>query len=350
MTYQSKNVVEFSRFLTRLSESLEGGAPLSEAAELLAGQFDADAVAIQIGGRFSDDTAMTILYEREVSDEPADAVDLSPAARLAHLNETHTNLRASVASDCGHTRYELTILRTRSRGSFTDEDSDICEIFTAQLRRGIEISTRLGASEIEKTLYSGVLDRLFVGVVILDAKGHIVKASDAAKKVLDAKVGLREQSGVLRAISSREDRQFQTAIRNALLDPSACKPHGLSLSKPSGERNLGVIVQPITKGAGENTQAAVAVYIRDPDANAEVESGLVKQLFDLTPAETAVAHRLTTGLSLEEAACSLNISRNTARAHLRSIFSKSGISRQTELVRLMLNSAAVLGDPMQRTA
>ena len=45
---------------------------------------------------------------------------------------------------------------------------------------------------------------------------------------------------------------------------------------------------------------------------------------------------------LEEAAEALNIRRNTARAHLRSIFSKTGVRRQTELVRIMLNSVAAL--------
>ena len=54
---------------------------------------------------------------------------------------------------------------------------------------------------------------------------------------------------------------------------------------------------------------------------------------------------LANGLSLEEAAEVLNIRRNTARAHLRSIFSKTGVRRQTELVRIMLNSVVALGKP-----
>ena len=36
------------------------------------------------------------------------------------------------------------------------------------------------------------------------------------------------------------------------------------------------------------------------------------------------------------------IRRNTARAHLRAIFSKTGVRRQTELVRILLNSVAPL--------
>ncbi|MFK0573079.1 helix-turn-helix transcriptional regulator [Endozoicomonas sp.] len=53
-------------------------------------------------------------------------------------------------------------------------------------------------------------------------------------------------------------------------------------------------------------------------------------------------HR-TNGLTLDEASETLFISRNTARVHLRSIFSKTGVTRQTMLVRLILKSVAPLG-------
>ncbi|MNG23881.1 hypothetical protein D3C84_1085400 [compost metagenome] len=52
---------------------------------------------------------------------------------------------------------------------------------------------------------------------------------------------------------------------------------------------------------------------------------------------------LANGLTLDEASEELGISRNTARAHLRSTFSKTGVTRQTMLVRLILRSVATLG-------
>jgi DNA-binding CsgD family transcriptional regulator len=47
-------------------------------------------------------------------------------------------------------------------------------------------------------------------------------------------------------------------------------------------------------------------------------------------------------LNLDEVAAALGMSRNTARAHLRSVFTKTGISRQSALVRLILKSVASL--------
>jgi DNA-binding CsgD family transcriptional regulator len=108
-------------------------------------------------------------------------------------------------------------------------------------------------------------------------------------------------------------------------------------------RTLGLVVAPCEPGT-------VAIYLRDCEAEPRVETDFVRKIFDLTPAEAAVTGRLAAGLSLEETATALAISRNTARAHLRSIFSKNGISRQTELVRMVLNSAVMLGGTADRAA
>ena len=45
----------------------------------------------------------------------------------------------------------------------------------------------------------------------------------------------------------------------------------------------------------------------------------------------------------DEAAEKMDVRRNTARTHLRSIFCKTGVTRQTMLVRLLLNSVITLG-------
>ena len=74
------------------------------------------------------------------------------------------------------------------------------------------------------------------------------------------------------------------------------------------------------------------------------DSNIIIQLFGFTPTEAQLSLLLADGLSLDEASEALGMSRNTARTHLRSIFSKTGVSRQTLLVRLILKSVAQLAD------
>lgn len=77
----------------------------------------------------------------------------------------------------------------------------------------------------------------------------------------------------------------------------------------------------------------------EPPMSCEV----IQKLFGLTPKEATLALRLAAGESLLDAARTLNMSPNTARTHLRSVFAKTGVDRQASLVRVLLKSVAMLG-------
>lgn len=347
MTFHSRSVVEFGRFYSRISESLLSSAPLAATLEIVREQLDASAAVLQIEDRWSGNQPMTVVVEDGAPSEV-------PATRLAELLETTHRISASRSSESNGRRYTLWLFRDLSDISFDAEESSVCEIVAGEMQRGLELSARIGTSEVERTLYSTVMDRLAVGVVILGAGGSILCCSRKAEEALSERDGLQLQAGRLRATCAKEDRDLQAAIRAAIQAATGGQrtTRGIALTRLSGHRNLGLVIQsmPAPNRNGAIAAPTVAIFLRDPEANCEVEGDLVRELFDLTPAEAAVARRLAAGLSLEDAASSLDISRNTARAHLRSIFSKSGITRQTELVRLMLNSAVVLGERPRQVA
>lgn len=347
MTFHSRSVVEFGHFYSRISESLLSGAPLAATLELVRDQLDASAAALLIEDRWAGGQPQTVVVEDGATAE-------APAARLADLLDTAHHVSACRSSEAGGTRYTLWLFRDLSDIHFDAEESSVCELVAGEILRGRELSARIGTSEVERTLYSTVMDRLAVGAVILGAGGSILCCSRKADEALSERDGLQLQAGRLRATCAKEDRELQAAIKTAIQAAASGvqTTRGIALTRLSGQRNLGLVIQAMPAAArpGAIATPTVAIFLRDPEANADVEGDLVRELFDLTPAEAAVARRLAAGLSLEDAASSLDISRNTARAHLRSIFSKSGITRQTELVRLMLNSAVVLGERPRQVA
>lgn len=87
-----------------------------------------------------------------------------------------------------------------------------------------------------------------------------------------------------------------------------------------------------------NRRTAILV-LRDPSAQGAWPAGTLARLFGLSAAEELLASRLASRASLEEAAAELGISRNTVRSQLQSIFLKTGINRQSDLIRALLNSA-----------
>jgi DNA-binding CsgD family transcriptional regulator len=64
-----------------------------------------------------------------------------------------------------------------------------------------------------------------------------------------------------------------------------------------------------------------------------LDERLLGRLYGLTPAEARLAMALVNGAELRGYAEALSISYYTARAHLRSIFQKTGHSRQADLIR-----------------
>ena len=78
-----------------------------------------------------------------------------------------------------------------------------------------------------------------------------------------------------------------------------------------------------------------AVLDSQPPLHLRLRSDEIGQAFDLTPAESRLAALLATGTSIASAAERLRISRETARNHLKAIFSKTGVHRQSELVTLV---------------
>ena len=73
--------------------------------------------------------------------------------------------------------------------------------------------------------------------------------------------------------------------------------------------------------------------------NAPSQSRLI-EMFGVTKAEAKLIGSLVDGKPLTEAAKLLGVSRNTARAQLSSVFTKTGVNRQTHLIKLVADAFA----------
>ena len=247
-------------------------------------------------------------------------------------------------------KLRLRITRPKRAPAFSQHDRALCAMFLPHLRRGMQMHNLLDRSESLGELYSQAISRLSVATLVLDESGSVLRVNPVAQDLLAQADGLKLVGGRLEATYPSDNRELGRLVRNAFTrarqgEGGASGAEAMSVSRPSGQVNLGVVVelipsQELLDGKGKPT---VMVYVRDAVGKSLVSNVVTSQLYHLTPAETALALELANGLSLEEASELLNIRRNTARAHLRSIFSKTGVRRQTELVRIMLNSVVALG-------
>jgi len=79
------------------------------------------------------------------------------------------------------------------------------------------------------------------------------------------------------------------------------------------------------------------VLLADAERKARINPGLVGAAMGLTPAESRLAVMLAAGRTLQDIAAATDRTEGTVRWHLKRIFSKQGISRQSELIRRVLS-------------
>jgi len=244
--------------------------------------------------------------------------------------------------------YGFRVTRTEADPAFSSADLGLCEQLLPHLKRALNLHASINKNQQVQSLYRNAMGQLMVGVILLDENGMVLEANAMANTIVKLGDGITISANRLGAVYPPDNRKLQQLIQKALSQKGSSQVSlvdAMSINRTSGRAAWGVVMQSISpdQWTEGKHRPCVAVFLRDPEIKSEPPMRLAQQLFQLTPAETSLAIQLANGLSLDEASEVLNIRRNTARAHLRSIFSKTGVRRQTELVRIFLNSVVLLG-------
>jgi DNA-binding CsgD family transcriptional regulator len=270
----------------------------------------------------------------------------------SYYREFHAPLdvRYHMAADIGMGAEPTCRLRvSRPHGSerFGARERAICNLLLPHLATAVQLRASFDIAEVERFFYAGMLDRLSVGAVFLDRDGRILKTNAAASELLAQRDGLSIVNGGLSAAYPGENHELRRLIEQVVSPGGKLRPGvvgGMSVSRSSGRPSLGVAVRaaPPTEWSEPSSRPAALVIIRDPEARVVASNEQLKRLYGLTPAEANLALHLMEGRTVDEAAQRLNVSRNTARCQIRAIFAKTGVTRQTELLRVLLSGVAPL--------
>ena len=169
-----------------------------------------------------------------------------------------------------------------------------------------------------------------------------------ARQILEAQDGIILKEQTLHLGNRSENERLHALLNSTIatqLAGETSMARALRVSRPSGLPDFGLVIRPVPAPGWSDGQSSpsIAVFVSDPVAEENASQQMLGELFELTPAEANLALKLARGMSLAEVSEEQGISPHTARAQLKSIFAKTGVTRQAELVRLVLKSAASLG-------
>jgi DNA-binding CsgD family transcriptional regulator len=244
------------------------------------------------------------------------------------------------------------IMNGPERCNFGVSEKQFFLAFRPHLEYALQIYSDLKRSELEKEIYGETLDRLTIGTIILNAHGKVIEINRVAQKIVENSDGIQLLQNQILPTKPQDRAELNRLIKDAIASRAhiAMERYVGALRVESGTSSLGLIVRAApttTWHQGESSPCAI-LYLDDLGQRGLVQEQFVARLFGLTPSEAQLATLLANGFTLAEAASQLNIAENSARTYSKKIFAKTGVNRQTELVRLILKSVALLSDIDQR--
>jgi DNA-binding CsgD family transcriptional regulator len=169
------------------------------------------------------------------------------------------------------------------------------------------------------------------GVIVSTPDGHVVHANPLARHLLARHQPLGVGSdGRLTADQGQASRRLREAIRSVTDGATSRVVWQGALTQ--GHQAVVVRAMP---GAGDGGAPLAAIFVADP--RSLPRESTLQELHGLTPAEARVALEMLQGHAIAEAARRLGTSPNTVKTQLQRVFEKLQVSRQTEMVRLLMD-------------
>jgi len=267
-----------------------------------------------------------------------DIVPLSALSRTDFYNEAvrpqslpHNAMATMVRQDDAVLAFNISRYKP-----FREEHRIVLDRLLPDIRRSFMLGLRFEGYRALLEARQHVLDQLPEGIVLLDRAGCVLFANRAARGC--EALSISRVDARMRAIAIPQQRRLDGAMQAVMEGASSA---AVLLHVPGHEKPLSVLLvraresvldRLATSGLGG---VALIMFIRDPARAARVPAQTLMDVYDLTPAEARVALKAGEGLDTALISRSLGLSHNTVKTHLRRIYSKTGVERQFQLVRLI---------------
>lgn len=237
-------------------------------------------------------------------------------------------------------------VRAHGRDDFTSEDVSAMQVLVPHIMTALRVTRRLAAADLRTAAGGAALDQLEAGVILVDARARIVFANQTAEAILAGNDGLGTDRDGLRACSLDATQALRRMVASCDLSALNGEAGGtIEIPRADGYRSLRIVIAPFrveplqidTAWLGAGRPVAILTFAH-PERGQRARKEHLRRRFGLTPAEADVALEILKGDGRDASAARLGISATTVRAHLSHIFEKTGVHRQAELVRLLMQS------------
>lgn len=224
----------------------------------------------------------------------------------------------------------ISVIRPPESPLFDARALELAKLLAPHLQRALLIHWRLTFAEVRAQTSEAVLDRLEHGIMQLSAEARVLYANHAASQALGAGRALCLERGVLATRTPGYASRLRTMLHQARNGVGGL----LHIPAPDGTPGTLIIAVPLPLESAMkwHPRTRVLVLLSSAQDHASTRAGLLARTHGLTPAETRVLELLATDRSPAQIADTLGTRITTVRSQLKSIYMKTGVQGQRELL------------------
>jgi DNA-binding CsgD family transcriptional regulator len=216
------------------------------------------------------------------------------------------------------------------------------ETFIPHLAKVVEVNRKFSILREHYGAVLAALDYIRIGTCIVAQTGHVILSNREAQRICGLDDGLTvSRTGFLSCLNGDATAKLTVAIR-AIASTAGGKGSEheavFHIQRRSGSRSLMIEIAPLRDTLGElqNGLEGAIVFIVDPENHNSISTERLSNLFSLSEAEADVARHMVGGLSAAEIAEVRGVTEETVKSQFKAIYSKTGVRRRADLVRLAL--------------
>lgn len=227
----------------------------------------------------------------------------------------------------------LSVMRSARVGALSSSERRIFEAAAPHVRAAVRTHLALEGRAIELT--AAALERSGAAAFLLNRRGLVCAITPIAE-VLVRNGDLTLGAGRL-GLRRPADPSLRLAVEAAIqvADIGDRAPRQVVTEDSTGLRYV-LEISPLPSRGGTPMEVAALVVARPPRESDAAAARAAALIYDLTPAEGAVAGLLANGLSAPDIAARQQVSLFTVRNQIQSVLQKSGMPRQAALIADLL--------------
>lgn len=239
------------------------------------------------------------------------------------------------------------VFRHERDGLVDDDTRRRMLLIVPHIRRAALIGRAIDLKTAKAAAFADILDGLRAATFLVDRMGQIVHANASGHALLAQGGVLRAVEGKLAATDAKAAAALSKTFAEAGINDLSVGFKGIAypLVASNGDRYVAHVL-PLSAGARRrataNYKAAAALFVHRAVMEVMSPPEVIAKHYGLTPSELRVLLSIVQIGGVPETAQALGVAEQTVKTHLHRLFSKTGTTRQAELVKLVAGFSSPL--------